>query len=106
METVTVEVEFLMGRVVATDACERNRAEWPPNPQRLFSGLVAMHSELALGEPGRAALMWLESLPPPEIRADVAPFVSSGAAVAHGGAGNAAARPRRRRAYRRQPVHA
>ncbi len=68
-----IEVEFLMGRVVATDIHERNEPEWPPHPQRLFSALVASQSDLDLGSPGELALAWLESLPPPEIRAELAP---------------------------------
>jgi CRISPR-associated protein Csb2 len=68
-----IQVEFLMGRAVATQVGERNEAEWPPHPQRLFSALVAAQSELELGVAGRAALMWLEKLPAPEIRADLSP---------------------------------
>ncbi|MEC9360049.1 MAG: type I-U CRISPR-associated protein Csb2 [Pseudomonadota bacterium] len=70
---LAVEVEFLMGRSLATQADERTEAEWPPHPQRLFSALVATLSELELGAPARAALEWLEKLPPPELRADTNP---------------------------------
>ena len=70
---LAIELEFLMGRMVATDIQERNRPEWPPHPQRLFSALVAAHADLELGEPGRAALTWLESLPAPEIKAELSP---------------------------------
>lgn len=70
---LAIELEFLMGRMVATDIHERNRPEWPPHPQRLLSALLAAQSELELGEPGRAALEWLESLPAPEIKADLSP---------------------------------
>jgi CRISPR-associated protein Csb2 len=68
-----IEVEYLMGRALATRVGERNQAEWPPHPQRLFSALVAVHSELGLGSKSRDALMWLESLPAPEIRAELEP---------------------------------
>jgi CRISPR-associated protein Csb2 len=70
---LSIEVEFLMGRAVATQVGERNQPEWPPHPQRLFSALVAAHSELEFGPPGRAALTWLEGLPAPEICAEIAP---------------------------------
>lgn len=70
---LSIEVEFLMGRAIAAQWQERTRAEWPPHPQRLFSALVAAHSELDLGSAGEAALKWLERLPAPEIRADLAP---------------------------------
>lgn len=70
---LAIEVEYLMGRAMATRIDERDRAEWPPHPQRLFSALVAAQAELDLGEAGRAALEWLEALPPPAIAADLAP---------------------------------
>jgi CRISPR-associated protein Csb2 len=70
---LAIEVEYLMGRAIATRIDERNLAEWPPHPQRLFSALVATQAELDLGEPGRAALAWLETLPPPTIAAEPNP---------------------------------
>jgi CRISPR-associated protein Csb2 len=70
---LAIEVEFLMGRAMATQLGERDAAEWPPHPQRLFSALVAAQSELEIGKRGEAALRWLESLPPPDIRADMTP---------------------------------
>ena len=70
---LAIEVEFLMGRSVATRVDERAQAEWPPHPQRLFSALVAAHSELELGVRGQAALKWLERLSAPQIRADLEP---------------------------------
>lgn len=70
---LAIEVEFLMGRAMATQLGEREVAEWPPHPQRLFSALVATHSELEIGQPSEAALKWLENLPPPDIRADMMP---------------------------------
>ena len=70
---LAIEIEFLMGRSIATDVTRRDKAEWPPHPQRLFSALVATHAELDMGEQGEAALKWLENLPPPEIRVDEEP---------------------------------
>jgi CRISPR-associated protein Csb2 len=66
-----------MGRAVATVLSQRDRAEWPPHPQRLFSALVAAHCELDLGAQGEAALKWFESLPPPEIKVDDEPSYRS-----------------------------
>jgi CRISPR-associated protein Csb2 len=70
---LAIEVEFLMGRALITGTDERNVAEWPPHPQRLFSALVASAADLDLGTGATAALDWLETLPPPEIRADEKP---------------------------------
>jgi CRISPR-associated protein Csb2 len=67
---LALEVEFLLGRYVATDYRDREKAEWPPHPSRLYSALVAAAYESGLGESARAALLWLESLPPPQICAE------------------------------------
>src|SRR5690606_31905591 len=68
-----IEVEFLMSRAIATQWGQRDRAEWPPHPQRLFSALVAAHFELDMGSAAERALRWLETLPPPEIQVDPEP---------------------------------
>lgn len=70
---LAIEVEFLMGRAIATKWDDRSEAEWPPHPQRLFSALVATHADLGGGPKTEAALRWLESLPPPEVHADEDP---------------------------------
>jgi CRISPR-associated protein Csb2 len=70
---LALEVEFLLGRYAATDFRDRDKAEWPPHPARLFSALVAAAYESGLGESARAALLWLESQPPPCIAADKEP---------------------------------
>lgn len=70
---LAIEVEFLLGRAVATSVDERTQAEWPPHPQRLFSALVASHADRDLGAAGERALQWLESLPAPQICADAEP---------------------------------
>jgi CRISPR-associated protein Csb2 len=72
---LALEVEFLLHRYVATDFRDREQAEWPPHPARLFSALVAAAYESELGESARAALLWLESQPPPHIRAEESPAV-------------------------------
>ena len=65
-----IEVNFLTGRYCATSHHDRERHEWPPHGARLFSAMVAAWAD---GEPPddaeRAALGWLEGLPPPRITA-------------------------------------
>lgn len=66
-----IEVEYLLGRAVATNREVRDAPEWPPHPQRLFSALVAAFKETVgdqeNSEDDRDALLWLESLAPPQI---------------------------------------
>ena len=65
-----IEVNFLTGRCVSSLHNNRKRPEWPPHPARLFSAMVAAWvdpEEPDLSE--RAALEWLETLPPPNIAA-------------------------------------
>jgi CRISPR-associated protein Csb2 len=69
---LVLEIEFLMGRYVATSSYEYDTPEWPPHPDRLFSALVAAYKETDLGRPERDALEWLETLPAPEISAPAA----------------------------------
>jgi CRISPR-associated protein Csb2 len=72
---LAIEVEYLLGRAVATDASRRDLAEWPPHPSRLFSALVDALGDIAYSMEHAAcesALRWLEALPPPEIAASVA----------------------------------
>ena len=62
-----LEVEFLTGRVYATDFRERDVSEWPPHPSRLFSALVAAFYESGLDSDLRGALVWLEQQKSPAI---------------------------------------
>lgn len=62
-----LEVEFLSGRVYATDFRERDIPEWPPHPSRLFSALVAAFYESGLDSDLRTALVWLEEQESPDI---------------------------------------
>jgi CRISPR-associated protein Csb2 len=68
-----VIVDLLAGRYVATAHNDRDRAEWPPHPARLFSALVSTWSE---GEPTSEdgarelqTLRWLEQEAAPLILA-------------------------------------
>ena len=67
---VSIEVNFLTGRFVATAHHDRTSPEWPPHPARLFSALVATWADTDQPDPiEKQAIEWLESLPPPSIRA-------------------------------------
>jgi CRISPR-associated protein Csb2 len=72
------EVEFLTGRVYATDFRERDEPEWPPHPSRLFSALVAAFYESGFAADLRSALVWLEEQESPHIWAgDLVPRLES-----------------------------
>jgi CRISPR-associated protein Csb2 len=65
---LAVEVELLTDRYAATMFNDRNRAEWPPHPARLFSAAVAAWADA--DEPDdteRAALQWWEEQGEPTI---------------------------------------
>jgi CRISPR-associated protein Csb2 len=66
---LALEVTFLTGRYVATAYDDRDSAEWPPHPARLFSALVAAHFETNPTAESQATLEWFESLGAPEIHA-------------------------------------
>jgi len=68
---LTVEVEYLTG--VARAANDRGDApDWPPQPDRLFSALVATWAARGTRANERAALEWLERAEPPMIEASSA----------------------------------
>ncbi|MBX3467381.1 MAG: type I-U CRISPR-associated protein Cas5/Cas6 [Planctomycetes bacterium] len=65
---------YLTGRVYAVAPGTDSEPEWPPHPGRVFMALVAALNE-GRGSPDpqeRAALEWLERLPPPSICAAAA----------------------------------
>ncbi|MXZ53330.1 MAG: type I-U CRISPR-associated protein Cas5/Cas6 [Acidimicrobiaceae bacterium] len=65
-----IEVHFLTGRCSATSHHDRMEAEWPPHGARLYSAMVATWADADVpDESERAALEWLEALPPPRITA-------------------------------------
>ena len=55
---LALEVEYLMGRVLASTRGDRRAVEWPPHPSRLFSAFVAAYKECDLGEHARAAVSY------------------------------------------------
>jgi CRISPR-associated protein Csb2 len=74
-------VEYLTGRAAATAYNDRDAAEWPPHPARLFSALVATYAENDVpDEAERNALLWLEQADAPGI---AAPDATERKAVTH-----------------------
>jgi len=70
---LTIRIDYLSGRCVATEYNDRGKAEWPPHPARLFSALVACWAEAEqLCPEERAALDWLAVQGPPAIQASEA----------------------------------
>lgn len=65
---LAVQVELLTGRYVATKFNDRNRAEWPPHPARLFSAAVAAWADADDPDEGeRDALRWWEAQGDPSV---------------------------------------
>lgn len=64
---LTINVEYLLGKVYSSEYNDPSKVEWPPHPSRLFSAMVAAYHECSLGDDARKALIWLESLNPPSI---------------------------------------
>jgi CRISPR-associated protein Csb2 len=68
MPTFSLVIEYLTGYAVATDPANREQAEWPPHPARVFMALAAAHFETDPSNASqRSALEWLAELPPPDI---------------------------------------
>src|ERR1017187_10394092 len=68
MGDLRIEVEFLTGRCAAADPFQREKAEWPPAPARLFAALASPAFETG-DEEGLQSLRWLEAQPPPLVHA-------------------------------------
>ena len=67
---VAIEVNLLTGRYVATAHHDRRRPEWPPDPARVFSALVATWADADEPDPlERRALEWLEAQSHPAVTA-------------------------------------
>lgn len=81
---LTVQVELLTGRYVATRFNNRNRVEWPPHPARLFSAAVAIWADADEPDPAeRSALVWWEEQGSPQITCSWGRDWSERAAVTH-----------------------
>lgn len=70
---LALELEFLTGAYRAS-LPDGSDAEWPPHPERLFSALVQAWGDGGRVDEERAALEWLEALPPPRIEASADAF--------------------------------
>ena len=63
-------IRYLNGwSMAAADGARKERAEWPPHPDRVFMALAAAWFETGEDSGEGAALRWLETLPPPAIAA-------------------------------------
>lgn len=65
----SIAIRYLTGRAAAASTLNREEAEWPPHPGRLFMALVAAWGTSGRSSAGEAALRWLESLAPPSLTA-------------------------------------
>jgi CRISPR-associated protein Csb2 len=65
-------IRYLNGFVAASEPDARERPEWPPHPARVFMALAAARFQTGADPRERQALLWLESLPPPALRAAAA----------------------------------
>ena len=61
-------IRYLMGwAMAAADGAKKERAEWPPHPDRIFMALAAAWFETGQDVQEGNALHWLEELAPPGI---------------------------------------
>lgn len=67
MAELALGIHYLTGYAVATDPTDRQQAEWPPHPARVFMALAAAHFETGEDPAKAAALRWLEKLPAPAL---------------------------------------
>ncbi|MCS7079353.1 MAG: type I-U CRISPR-associated protein Csb2 [Chloracidobacterium sp.] len=66
-ETFTIAWRYLTGYARATDAANREAAEWPPHPARVWLALAAAFFETGEDPQEGAALEWLTTLPDPQL---------------------------------------
>ena len=66
---LSLDIEWLLGVCFATRSPADHTPEWPPQPDRIFSALVASWSARGARPDERVALEWLESLLPPQMQA-------------------------------------
>lgn len=65
-------LRYLTGYAVASDPSNRDRAEWPPHPGRLYMALADAYFESGESPEERQALEWLETQPSPFVAASEA----------------------------------
>ena len=59
--SLVLEIEFLTGAYRAAHSPASNTPDWPPQPDRVFSGLVAAWAARGEQSIERLALEWLEA---------------------------------------------
>ena len=69
---LAIGIRYLCGVARATYATDRERAEWPPHPDRVYMALAAAHFETDGPPEDRAALEWLEQQSAPDVCAATA----------------------------------
>src|SRR5262249_56554400 len=57
---LTLGIRYLNGFAAAADPYDRDSAEWPPHPGRVFMALAAAHFQTGGPASEYAALEWLE----------------------------------------------
>ena len=62
-----IGIRYLMGWSMATHSADRERAEWPPHPDRVYMALASAHYETDGSDSEREALLWLERQGPPSM---------------------------------------
>ena len=67
--SLVLEIEFLTGVCRAAHSPASNTPDWPPQPDRVFSGLVSAWAARGEQRIERQALEWLEAQTPPAIHA-------------------------------------
>lgn len=71
-------IRYLNGwAMAAADGAKKERAEWPPHPDRVFMALAAAWFETGEDSDEGDALRWLETLEPPAVSASDASFRSA-----------------------------
>src|SRR6185312_7404190 len=64
---LVLEIEYLAGVAFAAQGPDSTSADWPPQPDRVFSGFVASWGARGEREAEARALKWLESQGSPTI---------------------------------------
>lgn len=73
MKPLVLQLRCLTERYVATAFNDRETAEWPPHPARIYSALVATWADAGVDDHAeREALSWLATLDAPDIYASAA----------------------------------
>src|SRR6188768_2711985 len=65
--SLTLEVEYLSGVSYAALGPDSGAPDWPPQPDRVFSALVASWAARGESSSEATALQWLETQRPPDV---------------------------------------